>query len=118
MNVIEFIPGLGNYFLHKRLADDKNMSFEEKAYQASAGSAYNAGFTVYTMNRNIMAANKARYTTLSAPVVTVAVLFASATAAAPNIASRQYQSAITGQPSGTDSRLVFNTGEGLDYFRF
>lgn len=118
MRVKEFIPGIGQYFLYKRLTNEKDMAFSEKAYQASVGSAYSAGLTLVGMNTNIAAARKAYVATAGSPVIGVAAMLASATAYAPQIASKQYQTAMTGQPTASDSRLVFNVGQGLDYFRF
>jgi hypothetical protein len=36
----------------------------------------------------------------------------------PQVSGKTYQTAMSGQPAGSDSRLVFNTGEGIfSYFR-
>ncbi len=118
MRLREFVPGIGNYFLHKRLTNDQDMSFKQKAYSMSIGSAYSAGLTISAMNTNILAANKVRYVTSTSPISGIITMFASATAAFPEIAGKQYQSSITQQPTASDTRLVFNTGEGLGYFRF
>ena len=118
MRALEFIPGIGNVFLHKRLANDKSMTFEDKVYQATIGSAYSAVLTGAAMNRNYLAARKVIGTTMASPVIGVGVMLASATAVYPEISGKQYQSAMTGQPTATDTRLVFNSGQGLDYFRF
>ena len=51
-------------------------------------------------------------------VYLTALPFMMGTAVYPQVSGNTYQTAITGQPAGSDPRLVFNSGEGIfDYFR-
>jgi len=53
-----------------------------------------------------------------APPLLVAYPFVTATAHYPDVASKQYQSAMTGQPTASDPRLLSGGKQGLSYFRF
>ncbi len=52
------------------------------------------------------------------PVVLPTMLGLAATDVFPTVAGKQYQSAISGQPTVSDPNLVFNKGQGWSYFKF
>lgn len=52
------------------------------------------------------------------PVVLPTMLGVAATDVFPTVAGKQYQSAISGQPTASDPNLVFNMGQGWSYFKF
>ena len=52
------------------------------------------------------------------PPLLVAYPFVTATAQYPQVAGKQYQSSITGQPTASDPNLLFGGKQGLSYFKF
>ena len=56
--------------------------------------------------------------TVATAVYLTSLPFMMATATNPQVASKQYQSAITGQPTASDTRLLFGGKQGLSYFKF
>ncbi len=78
--------------------------------------------SVYDFGRNIQTSGGTNIrpfvvgTYAAAAVYAVSLPFLMATAIYPQVSGSQFQSAITGQPSGSDPNLLFGEPQGLDYF--